>query len=217
VPKDESVEIQVGDRIQVDEGGRGLLRFGDRLRVELFRDTELQFSDFKLEAGDSMFLRLKQTFGHTRTTLAESANSHVKLETDFTVITSLVSGSDILLCHDPSALACMVVIDGEVEVSAQNQTLNIKGGEATYISTPDLPATQVAQSVQATVDAQGVIQPTSQPVIQPPENFDDMMKSARILLFEDIVNDPLEYLYVRRTLDAMGLNYKVEPLRLDWA
>jgi hypothetical protein len=33
------------------------------------------------------------------------------------------------------------------------------------------------------------------------------MKAASILVYEDIVTDPTEYQYVKRTLDAMGLQY----------
>ena len=35
-----------------------------------------------------------------------------------------------------------------------------------------------------------------------------MMQGASVLLFEDMVNDPSEYRYIQRTLDAMDLNYK---------
>ena len=35
-----------------------------------------------------------------------------------------------------------------------------------------------------------------------------MMKSAKILVYEDMANDPSEYFYVQRTLKFMGLNHK---------
>lgn len=43
-----------------------------------------------------------------------------------------------------------------------------------------------------------------------------MMKGASILLFEDMVNDPTEYRYIQRTLDAMDLNYKDDGSAKGW-
>lgn len=42
----------------------------------------------------------------------------------------------------------------------------------------------------------------------PPVDFQAQMKEASILVYEDIVTDPSEYQYVKRTLDAMGLKYQ---------
>lgn len=85
--------------------------------------------------------------------------------------------------------------------------------------TVDIVATQVAQSSQTNDQTQ-----TEQPQAPPPgtsggeipENFDEMMKSANILLFEDIVNYPSLYRYVKSALDNMGLNYKDDGSAKGW-
>jgi hypothetical protein len=86
----------------------------------------------------------------------------------------------------------------------------------------DLAATQQALAAQQTAMAQ---QPPQQPPAgqtpaappQPPAgDFDQMMKNAQILLFEDMVNDPSEYRYVKRTLDAMDLRYKDDGSAKGW-
>jgi hypothetical protein len=43
-----------------------------------------------------------------------------------------------------------------------------------------------------------------------------MMRNASILLYEDMVEDPSEYRYVKRTLDAMGLQYKDDGNAMGW-
>jgi len=43
-----------------------------------------------------------------------------------------------------------------------------------------------------------------------------MMKNASILLYEDMVEDVSEYRYVKRTLDAMGLQYKDDGNAMGW-
>ena len=42
------------------------------------------------------------------------------------------------------------------------------------------------------------------------------MKSAQILLYEDMVSDPSEYRYVKKTLDAMDLRYKDDGNAQGW-
>ncbi|MBN2547823.1 MAG: hypothetical protein JXB15_01595 [Anaerolineales bacterium] len=118
-------------------------------------------------------------------------------------------------------------------VQAQQATIDALG----VPPTPDLMATQIAGSVQQTMAAQlppveitpppgetaipieappdTPFAPPDTPVV-PPEDFNARMKQASILLFEDIVNDPSEYRYAQRTLDAMGLNYKDDGSAKGW-
>jgi hypothetical protein len=89
--------------------------------------------------------------------------------------------------------------------------------------TPDYNATQIALSVAQTAQAQTAAPvmlqspaaPTTPPQVyptapppQPSGNFQEWMKSAKILVYEDIVVDPRETQYIKKTLDMMGLNYK---------
>lgn len=120
--------------------------------------------------------------------------------------------------------------------TAQQATSNALDAQATAqaappVAPPDLAATQVALSVQATLAAQQ--QPPPQPPAQtvppvapvqtvPPQappapaDFREMMKSATVLLFEDIVADPSQSRFVKKTLDAMGIRYKDDGNAIGW-
>jgi hypothetical protein len=87
--------------------------------------------------------------------------------------------------------------------------------------TPDTAGTQAAlQATQSAIETSAAQPPVVDtpaepppptPTLEnqpPPADFREMMKSASILVYEDMANDPSEYFYVRRTLDYMGLNYK---------
>jgi len=87
--KDETVDIQVNDLIVAPEGGHGLVRFGDRLAVDILQSSDFSLSDVKLEPGGALFVKLKQVKGHTRVSLSENANARVRLDTDFGSITTL--------------------------------------------------------------------------------------------------------------------------------
>jgi hypothetical protein len=80
--------------------------------------------------------------------------------------------------------------------------------------TPDIAATQSAMETAAAVPP--VVDTPEEPAAPTPtlqsqpstEDLRTMMKSASVLVYEDMANDPSEYFYVQRTLDYMGLNYK---------
>jgi formylglycine-generating enzyme required for sulfatase activity len=130
--KDESTDVRVRDQITVDENGRGILRFGDRLVVELFRGTGIQLDQARVEQSGFVFVNVKQSFGHTETELKSIAEARVNIETDHATITALTSGTKFLTCHG-SALTCTVTLEGETEVEAQDEVIVVKAGQATYI------------------------------------------------------------------------------------
>ncbi len=115
-------------------------------------------------------------------------------------------------------------------LDAQQATIDAQMLQATLaIQQPpvDLSATQIAQSVQSTMAAG---QPTSvipaaptqiPPTVAPPsggssQNLEAFMKSANILLYEDMVNEPRVYRFVKKTLDGMGLPYKDDGSAKGW-
>jgi formylglycine-generating enzyme required for sulfatase activity len=130
VEVDQHLPVQEGDRIDVDETGRALLRFQDRLLMELFRNTGAIVSKVQLEPGDLVSVRLKQVHGHTRTQLESLAKARVTVETDYATIRAL--GTEFLVCHGQE-LTCMVTLQGEAEVEAQGQVVVVPAGESTYV------------------------------------------------------------------------------------
>jgi formylglycine-generating enzyme required for sulfatase activity len=146
VPKTERVEIQKDDRVSVEKDGRGLLIFSDRLRVEVFRETEIQLSEARLDPGESIFIRLIQTFGHTRTELNEEAQARVMLETDYATITAL-GEAEFVVCH-AKELTCMVTTKGKAEVEAQGQVVTVEKGEATYIFPGEPPKPAICANIE---------------------------------------------------------------------
>jgi hypothetical protein len=142
---EEHVPVKAGDEIQIDRTGRALLRFPDLLQVELFRDTEVHLAEAQLEPGGSIFVRLKQAFGHTRTSVESVADARVELETDHATIRAV--GTEFLVCHG-EALTCMVALEGEAEVEAQGQTVVVRGGEATYVMAGEPPQPVICANVE---------------------------------------------------------------------
>ena len=123
-----------------------------------------------------------------------------------------------------------------VTMTAQQATLNappaapptvapVQGG----LPTPDLIATQIAVAAQQTVAAANLVtpvmpiiaQPPEQPTPEPPDpqppvDLESRMKTASILVYEDIVEDPSEYQYIKKTLTSMGLKFKWDGNAMGW-
>jgi len=128
-----TVDIQPNDRITVDERGHGLLRFHqDRLLIEIFRDTEIQLSEARLDPEGFIFVRLSQTFGTTRPELNALADARLKLETEYATITAPGGDTELLICH-AETVTCIAALEGTAEVEALGEVVTVNAGEATYV------------------------------------------------------------------------------------
>lgn len=129
-------------------------------------------------------------------------------------------------------LAKEVEEDLEATIDAQQATIDAQSAlELPVIptATPDLAATQVAEAVQMTLAAQpvtpGAPPPSAAVDTQPPPppgteaptgDLNTLMKSASILLYEDIVNQTQYSRYAKIALDSMGLSYKDDGSAKGW-
>jgi len=147
--------------------------------------------------------------------------------------------TDQNLVETQSALAIqqtLVAIEASENQAATaqvpNATLPPQPPQATIPGPPtasgDQMATQVAISVQQTLQAPQTVQPQqptaqvvqpTQPGLPPPTqgnapatpfqagDLETQMKSAKILLYEDMIDSPDTIRFVKKTLDSMGLPY----------
>ena len=133
VQREETVGVQVNDRIAVNESGLGLLNFHqDRLLVEIFRGSEVHLSEARLDPEGFIFVRMNQAFGTTRAELKDLADARVELTTEHAKVTALGGDTEILVCHAP-AVTCMATLEGTAQVEALGEVVTVNAGEATYI------------------------------------------------------------------------------------
>lgn len=142
--------------------------------------------------------------------------------------------------QDPGYQETLVNLQVQQTMVAQEQAdglqLTLAAQDATFQTQEAQQATQLAQipaiaptldtqlSVQETIQAQ---QSTQQAAIQPSPtaeifrpsptiDFQSRMKSANILLYEDMVSETGTNRYVKDTLDRMGLSYKDDGNAQGW-
>jgi hypothetical protein len=138
--KDGNISVQADDQIQLDETGQGLLQFQDRLRVGMFRKTELHLVEVNEQTSGSTFVSLFQSYGNLHVQLNEGKIVRVVLKTEYATLTTLVDGTDFVVCHTPGKITCGVVNEGAVEFQAQGERVIAKKGEAIYVRPEEPPS-----------------------------------------------------------------------------
>ena len=144
----ESINLQVGDRIEVDKDGLGILKIFDFVEIELFQNAIVLLSDLQLESGGSTFVRLEQVQGHTQVSLTSGSPVRLTLETEDATITTLEKGTVFLVCKAPGVLTCLDVQEGGVQNTAQGVTEYVKAGEASYVLKDQPPSPAICAPVE---------------------------------------------------------------------
>lgn len=103
-------------------------------------------------------------------------------------------------------------------IAAQQATIQAQSILATSqaLQPPVQPTVPVVLETQPPVVIAQPL-PTEQAIQNPPsDGFEQWMKSAQILLFEDVVADPMKSRYVKDTLNSMDLRYKDDGNAVGW-
>ena len=149
VLQDRTVNVQVGDRIDLDEQSRSILDFPDFLEVELFRNAKVLLTDVKQETGGSSDVILNLIQGHIF--VRPKTVSAVTVETSYSTITTLEDGTQFDVCQN-EILTCILVKRGTAEVIAQGKKQIVKAGEASYILKDQPPALAICAPVKIFVE-----------------------------------------------------------------
>jgi hypothetical protein len=144
VLQDQTLNVQVGDRIDLDDHSRSILNFPDFLEVELFRNAKILLTDVKQETGGSSDVTLNLIQGHIF--VRPKTVSGVRVETSYSTITTLEDGTQFDVCQN-EILTCVLVKRGSAEVMAQGEKQIVKAGEANYILKDQPPASAICAPV----------------------------------------------------------------------
>jgi hypothetical protein len=145
VQQAQAADIQVDDGIEVvklegqDEQSYSILDFADYLEVELFSNTSVFLKDLTQEAGGSTHVTLHLDRGNMFVHLNERTTSRITVQTLYTTIKTLTSGTEFDVCHNEE-LTCVLVKKGVVEVTAKGRKNIVKAGEAGYILKDESPS-----------------------------------------------------------------------------
>jgi ferric-dicitrate binding protein FerR (iron transport regulator) len=151
VQQDQTVNVQVDDRIEVDQQSRSILNFPDVLEAELFRNAIVLLADLKQESGGSTDVTLNLSQGHMFVRLNGTTISQVTVETVYAAIKTLEDGTEFDVCHNEK-LTCVLVTKGVVEIIAQGKKETVKAGEASYILKDQPPSSAICAPLEIFID-----------------------------------------------------------------
>jgi formylglycine-generating enzyme required for sulfatase activity len=138
VPVGEHESVATGDEINTDQTGRGVLTFADFLRVEIFRDTGLHV-EAAPDPDAPPIVKLYLALGTTLQKLEGRAGERVEVttETEWATIRSVTT--KYLVSVDEEKVTSVIVYEGEAEVEAQEQTVTVSPGKATFVEPGNAP------------------------------------------------------------------------------
>lgn len=134
-------KVGLNDLMRVDGQGYGTLDIPGLLEVTLYRNAEVRLAGVVRESDGSFSVKLDHARGHVKVRLREGGVGRMTLETDYAVITPQEKGTEFIVCHAPDKVTCIAVLEGAVNVTGQQKTELVKGGEASYVN-KDQPPTQ---------------------------------------------------------------------------
>ena len=130
--------VGTGDEINTDENGLGILTFADFLRVEIFRETGLQVKAAP-DPDAPPIVKLYLALGTTLQKLQKRAGERVVVttETEWATITSVAT--TYLVSVDEDGVTSVFVYEGEARVEAQQRTVTLQPGQATFVKPREAP------------------------------------------------------------------------------
>ncbi|HXG48029.1 MAG TPA: FecR family protein, partial [Methylomirabilota bacterium] len=153
--------LRPGDRLRTRAGSRAGVQFSDRSVLRLSEDTILEIQPprrtekrrFRLPVGSIFFLHREQP---------------ADLEFETPVASGAIRGTEFILEADAvSATTRLALLEGQVELSAADQTVTLQGGEQARIEPgrPPVksPLLEIASLVQWTLYYPAVVNPEDLP------------------------------------------------------
>ncbi|HKY54588.1 MAG TPA: hypothetical protein VJM08_09795, partial [Anaerolineales bacterium] len=145
----QSANIQVDDGIELgklEEQGYSILDFADNLEVELFSDTSVFLNSLRQGAEDVTEVTLHLDRGHMFVHPNVQTTSRVTVQTLYTTIKTLTSGTEFDVCHTEE-LTCVLVKKGVVEITAKGRKALVKAGEAGYVLKDESPSATICAPI----------------------------------------------------------------------
>ena len=151
VPDGQDEPLGIGDEINTGDTGLAILTFADFLKVEAFSKTRLQVKELTDHDGPRT-VKFHLDSGTTLQQLQPQVDQQVTVitETDWATIRAVPKAC--LVSVDDNHVTWVVVFYGEAEVEAQEQTVVVRTGQATWVEPNKPPRPPIAVDLWAVED-----------------------------------------------------------------
>jgi hypothetical protein len=142
--------IEAGDRIRTGSLSTARLLFFEESTTDLAASTEVAITQASARRdGDGKIIVLHQWLGRTYSRVEQLPDRASRFEIETPTAVAGVHGTEFAIAVEGDGTTSVEVVEGLVEVTAQDRTVTVLAGEKTTVQ-PERPPSNPAQNLQAT-------------------------------------------------------------------
>lgn len=175
LPLAEVAPLDQGQPVTVDETGRAIIHLDDTLSVELLQGASIQVA--QRAAAEGGVIDLLQNEGVAIFDMSEQSDADQQLSLQLETATLTATGGRFVVVHEPSLtwILALAAGEGDVQLSAADQTVSIIGGQARWVASIGEPGPSIAlgKGVEAWLNGarNNVEQPALSEILLPPSQL----------------------------------------------
>jgi hypothetical protein len=142
--------VEAGDRIRTGALSTARLVFFEGSTTDLMASTEVAVTQVSARPeGSDKIIALHQWLGQTYSRVEQLSDRASRFEIETPTAVAGVRGTEFAIVVEGDGTTSVAVIEGLVEVTAQDKTVTVLAGEKTTVQ-PERPPSNPAQNLQAT-------------------------------------------------------------------
>ncbi|RPJ01065.1 MAG: hypothetical protein EHM39_03855 [Chloroflexi bacterium] len=130
--------VNVGDAIVISEDGEALLTFFEGTESRLAAGTSVEVQEFSVEENQAE-IGLYLTAGQAQSSVEAEDDTDSRFEVSTPAATITVRGTDFLVFVRPDQVTQVATLEGTVEVSAQDQSVEVPQGYGVRVVPGEAP------------------------------------------------------------------------------
>jgi len=145
-PASDGDVVNIGDRVQTAASSHALVTFFDGSTLEIDPATTVQIEDAASAASGAISIRISQTIGRTWASVQKLTRADSKFEIRTPTAVAAVRGTGFVTEVLADGTTTVQTTDGNVQVTAQGQSVLVGPGQATTVPPNSPPSAPVTRS-----------------------------------------------------------------------
>jgi hypothetical protein len=137
---DDVALVNQGDQVAISDDGEGLLTFFEGTETRLVAGTMITVDELSAEQG-AQKVSLSISAGQAMNTVAPMVDADSRFDVNTPAATIVVRGTNFIVFVRPNDLTQVATLEGLVDVSAQNQTVQLPPGFGVKVAPGEAPGT----------------------------------------------------------------------------
>jgi FecR protein len=159
--------LNIGDRVQTAVSSHAMVTFFDGSTLEIEPATTVQIEDAASATSGAISIRISQTIGRTWASVQKLARVDSKFEIRTPTAVAAVRGTGFITEVLADGTTTVQTTDGNVQVTAQGQSVTVGAGQTTTVPPSSPPSAPVSRSTPPNLLRFGMHSPAYLAVVDP--------------------------------------------------